>query len=196
MARAGATEKHSQLSPSAHLIIMTQLAVAAALAALAALPAHASPDRLDCSRSIAPGATIMGGQVMASSATKVRLVKDGGAIECGAALTPGDSGLGFVLSGPGEQGLFLIEAVASLEADVGANWGIADGSCFRSRATTGRQKPGMLSHSFTVPGRCMKQGPYATRKRACFAYKIIILTCTRAAEKSQCALRGRWGMAT
>jgi hypothetical protein len=95
----------------------------AALAALAALPAaHAYPDNLDCSRSIAPGATIMGGKVLASSATKLRLVKDGVALECGAALAPGDTGLGFELSGGGEQGLFLIEAETSLESEIGANW--------------------------------------------------------------------------
>jgi len=101
----------------------------AAVAALAARPLVAYPDRVTCSRSITSG-NMMGQAISPNGApAQIQLAKGGITIPCGGALMAGDTGLTLVKGSTGSQ--YLIEA--EMSAGTGS-WGINSGSCGMQRA--------------------------------------------------------------
>ena len=79
----------------------------AAVAALAARPLAATPDRLAtssfCARSITSG-NMMGSPISVTGAsTQIQLAKGGNTIACGGTLTAGDTGLTLVKGSTGSQ---------------------------------------------------------------------------------------------
>ena len=101
----------------------------AAVAALAARPLVAYPDRVTCSRSITSG-NMMGQAISPNGApAQIQLAKGGITIPCGGALMAGDTGLTLVKGSTGSQ--YLIEA--EMSAGTGS-WGINSGSCLIQRA--------------------------------------------------------------
>ena len=75
----------------------------AAVAALAARPLAAYPDRVDCSRSITSG-NMMGQAISPNGApAQIQLAKGGITIPCGGALMAGDTGLTLVKGSIGSQ---------------------------------------------------------------------------------------------
>ena len=75
----------------------------AAVAALAARPLAAYPDRVSCTRSITSGNTLMGSAISDGASTQIQLAKGGNTIACGGTLTAGDTGLTLVKGTTGSQ---------------------------------------------------------------------------------------------
>ena len=124
----------------------------AAVAALAARPLAAYPDRVDCSRSITSG-NMMGQAISPNGApAQIQLAKGGITIPCGGALMAGDTGLTLVKGSTGSQ--YLIEAEMSAGS---GSWGIISGSCSMQRAA---------NRCCTMHGRVRAIGEPSVRVRA------------------------------
>jgi FK506-binding protein 4/5 len=119
-----------------------------ATALLLARPAHGHASYLACTRSITTGNTIMGSAAVQSGSTSIKLQKGGSPINCGGALTAGDTGLTFALSG--QRGQYIIEATASAGKGL---WGIQDGECcmVQSSVKYCQRLLNTASNTYTVP---------------------------------------------